>query len=106
MNNFTQRLVFSAIGILVVISMIINHWLSKEIVTPVKAAPAFVSEEPPTAAEVVSVEQKDYDPFSDYAPVPAGQGLQKETFATKPPERIPSGKIIYEMPTSNKVLLQ
>jgi hypothetical protein len=106
MNNFTQRLVFSAIGILVVISMIINHWLSKELVTPVKAAPAFVSEEPPVIVESVSVEQKDYDPFSDYAPVPQGQGLQKETFVTKPPERIPSGKIIYEMPTSNKILLQ
>ncbi|MCC6758037.1 MAG: hypothetical protein IT395_00220 [Candidatus Omnitrophica bacterium] len=104
MNNLPPRFIFSAIGVLVVIIFVINHWLSKELVAPAKPVPVFVAEEEPPAP--IKVEQKDYDPHSDYAPVPSGEGLQQEVFGVKKPERITSEKIIYEMPTSNKYLLE
>ena len=103
MNNLSPRFIFSALGVLIVIIFIINHFLSKQLVVPVKPTAVFVNEEAP---EPLSVEQKDYDPFSDYAPVPSGNGLQQEVFEVKKPERVTSEKIIYEMPTSNKFLIQ
>lgn len=104
MNNFSQRLFFAVIGVLIVIMIISNHWLNKQIVSP-PSPPVFATEEP-SAPEPVSVEQKDYDVFSDYPTVPTGNGLKQEVFETKKPERTFSKKITYEMPTSNKFLLQ
>jgi len=105
MNNIPPRVIFISIGVLVLIIMIINHFLSKELVAPAKPTPVFVLEEPAAPAEV-HVEEKNYDPLSDYASVPSTEGLQKEVFEVKKSERVPSKKIIYEMPTSNRFLLQ
>ena len=107
MNNLPPRFYLIGIGVLIMISMVINHFLNKEL-SPVKAAATtvYAPQEPEPVAAATNFEQKNYDPLSDYAPVPSGVGLQQEVFETKKLERTPSQKIIYEMPTSNKILLQ
>lgn len=101
MNNLAARLFFSFIGLLFCVSFILNKWIHKELGTTETEQQEVVK--PVPKVEVVSVAEQ-YDMDSDYAP---GQAYYVEEMPKeKKPDRIPSEKIIYEMPTSNKFLLQ
>ncbi len=103
MNNSAASFFFALIGILLFLSFILNKWINKELVETVK--PSIVAShkkpEPPAQRPVV----KEYDMNSDYPPS-APMLPEKVVPIVKNQERVLDKKIIYEMPTSDKFLLQ
>ena len=100
MNNLAARFCFALIGILLILSFIFNKWINRELGETVK--PTIVIQNKKLVPVLGPVEE--YDMNSDYPPIPASEEQAEPVL--KIPERIIDKRIIYEMPTSNKFLLQ
>ncbi len=103
MNNSAARFLFALIGILLFLSFIFNKWINKELVETVK--PSIVVSHKKPEPVVIPAVVKEYDMNSDYPPS-APVTAEQAPVVVKKPERILDKKIIYEMPTSDKFLLQ
>ncbi len=103
MNNFYGRLLFFIIVLLIIINMIFNHWIHKELAVKPEAPASETSQMTPSDSEESS-EQSDVL----FANEVNGLSVEEEVALrkTQKKERVPDEKIIYEMPTSNKILLQ
>lgn len=101
MNNLAARVFFAFIGLFLIMSFIINRWISKEVVETLKPSIVASGKKPLPPQEIV----EEYDVNSDY-PSSGPAALKEVVPVAKKPERILDEKIIYEMPTSNKFLLQ
>ncbi len=103
MNNLAARFFFAFIGVMLVVSFIINRWINKELVETLK--PSIVASGKKALPPEQIVVQQQYDMNSDYPP--SGPAQLKEVMPlVNKTKRILDEKIIYEMPTSNKILLQ
>ncbi len=101
MNNLAARVFFAFIGLFLIMNFIINRWISKEVVETLKPSIVASGKKPLPKKEIV----EEYDVNSDYPPS-GPEELKEIVSVIKKPERILDEKIIYEMPTSNKFLLQ
>lgn len=103
MANSAVRFFFAATGILILGSWLMNGWIHKELETPLNIEPpSFVvipREEPPEekVEDEYEIEDPDFKPYTQPGPYQTG---------VKPKKRVLDEKIIYEMPTSNKFLIQ
>lgn len=102
MTNFAARIFFFVIGFLIICSMIINHWIHKELKTTVEPAVPIEVEEP---SSLIKNPEQDYeiDLTNDS---PQSGPADQDILGSKKPGPIRDEKIIYEMPTSNKFLVQ
>ncbi len=105
MNNLAARLFFVFIGILLILSFIFNKWINKELAQTVKPKCVVSCKQPVTTLLPAKAAVVEYDVNSDY-PTPAPAGQEETPVVVKKTERVLDKKIIYEMPTSNKFLLQ
>ncbi len=102
MNNTVAKYFFAAIGFLLVVSVIFNSWINKELVQTVKPNIVIQLENATSQQNSPVV----YDPSSDYPSYPSGIRDEVIPIVVKKPQRILDKKIIYEMPTSNRILIQ
>lgn len=103
MNNSAARFFLALAGVLLALSFIFNKWIKKELVETVKPNIADIPKK--TEAPLPAVIVKQYDMSSDYPHSPE-IAVKKEPVVVKKPERVLDKKIIYEMPTSDKFLVQ
>ncbi len=101
MNNLASRLFFAFLGGLFILNFIFNKWVHQELAETLK--PAFVVSVNKTIPAKAAAEE--YDMNSDYPPSASGFAPEPLAVVNKR-ERVLDEKIIYEMPTSNKFLLQ
>ena len=103
MNNFFSRLLFFIIVVLIIVTMILNHWIHKELALKPEAPPVETTQESPPDTEETAEHTEII--FSNEI---TGLSVEQEADLRKAQEktRVPDEKIIYEMPTSNKILLQ
>lgn len=105
MTNLGARSVLVLIGLLVVMNMIWSRWINKEI----KANPVPVMQ--PVAAQIpagsVDEESEDLsDGRRDQSSMPDEYDIPDPAQLRRTQKRVRDKKIIYEMPTSNKILIQ
>ncbi len=103
MNKTVAWFFCGLLGLLLVLSLSINKWINKELVETVKPSTGAIKRN--LQLEKTSAFVEEYDPDSDYAFSPPVTN-QDIVPVVKKSERVLDKKIIYEMPTSNKYLLQ
>jgi hypothetical protein len=107
MNNFIGRLFGFIIVLLIIITMILNNWIHKELAVKPDAPPAVetTQESPPDTEETLERSSVSEIIFSNEI---TGLSIEEEAALRKAKQKTREldQKIIYEMPTSNKILLQ
>ena len=103
MNNFPWRFFLFATALLIIFTMVLNHWAYKELPATDNAPPLVEAQN----TDDSQAETEDHPEVSLMNEI-TGMSVEEEAVAreAKKKIRVPEEKIIYEMPTSNKILVQ